>query len=243
MSLDRDFLADRVVVSNTEDVYTRLREMVLNGEIAPGAVLSQVKLARKLGVSTTPLREAMRMLQADGLLVTEHNRRSRVAHLDPKDMDAVYATRILAEALAIRLTVPTLTDADFVSLRVDLRTMQSAAEAQDLSAWEPVHRAFHRRLIGGSASALARIIEPVIDRSERYRRSALFGSSRRTWEIGNDEHEAIVGACEARDPELAPQLLARHLARSALTLMAKLAPENDPVAVRGALSLVQRPPG
>src|SRR3954467_14981008 len=88
---------------NTEDVYLRLRELLLNGEIPAGTVLSQVKLARELGVSTTPLREAMRLLQAEGLLIAGPNRGSRVAPMDPKDIDAVYASRILIEALAIRL--------------------------------------------------------------------------------------------------------------------------------------------
>lgn len=227
-------------VSNTEDVYTRLRDLLLNGEIPPGTVISQVKLARELGVSTTPLREAMRLLQAEGLLIAEHNRRSRVAPLDPSDIDAVYASRILFEALAIRLTVPGMVPADHEALRGDLQAMRAAADAQDLRAWEPVHRGFHRRLLSGS-DAIQGIIDPVLDRSERYRRSSLFGSPARTWEIGNDEHEAIVEACESRDVERASGLLARHLARSALTVLAKIAPEKDPVAVRAALALVQRP--
>jgi DNA-binding GntR family transcriptional regulator len=226
-------------VSNTEDVYTHLREALLNGEIAPGTVLSQVKLARELGVSTTPLREAMRLLQAEGLLIAEHNRRSRVAPLDPKDIDAVYASRILFEALAIRLTVPGMTTADHQALRAELEAMRQAGDAQDLRAWEPVHRDFHRRLLRGSTS-MERIIDPILDRSERYRRSSLFGSPARTWELGNDEHEAIVAACEARHPQDAAALLARHLARSALTVLAKIAPEEDPVAVRAALDLVRR---
>lgn len=84
------------VVSNTADVYTRLREMLLNGEIPAGAILSQVKLARQLGVSTTPLREAMRLLQAEGLLIAEHNRRSQVAPLDPGDIDPSTPTASLS---------------------------------------------------------------------------------------------------------------------------------------------------
>jgi DNA-binding GntR family transcriptional regulator len=226
-------------VSNTEDVYAHLREALLNGEIPPGTVISQVKLARELGVSTTPLREAMRLLQAEGLLTAEHNRRSRVAPLDPKDIDAVYASRILFEALAIRLTVPGMTKDDLQALRANLETMREAGDAQDLRTWEPVHRDFHRRLLRGS-EAMERIIDPLLDRSERYRRSSLFGSPARTWELGNDEHEAIVAACEARDPQEAAALLARHLARSALTVLAKIAPEEDPVTVRTALDIVRR---
>jgi DNA-binding GntR family transcriptional regulator len=80
----------------------------------------------------------------------------------------------------------------------------------------------------------------VVDRSERYRRSSLYRSPARTWEIGNDEHEAIVSAVEARDEAAAATLLARHLARSALTVLAKIAPDEDPVAIRAALGMVQR---
>jgi DNA-binding GntR family transcriptional regulator len=238
-----DGIDPKATGSSTEDVYTRLREMLLNGEVPPGTVLSQVQLARELGVSTTPLREAMRLLQAEGLLIAEHNRRSRVAPLDPEEIDAAYASRILIEALAIRLTVPTLSPADLDALRSDLRAMARAAAERDLSAWEPVHRVFHRRLVSGCDAALVRIIDPVVDRTERPRRLGLFGSTARTWEIGNSEHESIVAACEARHAGQASVLLARHLARSALTVIAKIAPEADPVTIRTALQVVTERPG
>ena len=231
---------DMATTSNTHDVYVRLREMLLNGEIAPGMTLSQVKLAQELGVSTTPLREAMRLLQAEGLLVAEHNRRSRVAPLDPADIDAVYGSRIVLEALAIRLTVPGMLEADLQALGDGLHAMAQAASRRDIREWEPAHRDFHRRLTGGADASLTRIIEPVVDRTERYRRSTLFGSPARAWEIGNDEHAAIVHACEAGDPGVAAARLARHLARSALTVLAKISPENEPVAIRAALHMVMQ---
>jgi DNA-binding GntR family transcriptional regulator len=145
----------------------------------------------------------------------------------------------MIEALAIRLTVPVLTADDLAQLRLDLVAMEEAARSQDIRAWEPIHRDFHRRLITGSDAELARVIEPVAERSERYRRTSMFGAPARTWEIGNDEHEAIVAACEARDAQRASVLLARHLARSALTVLAKVAPDEEPVAVRTSLQMVQ----
>src|SRR4051794_15493157 len=226
-------------VSNTEDVYVRVRELLLNGELVPGTPISQVKLSRELGVSATPLREAMRLLQAEGLLVAEHNRRARGAPMDPADIEAVYASRILIEALAIRLTVPKLRADDLAALHHELKAMAAAARTGDLKAWEPVHGRFHRRLVDGAGPALVRMIEPLLDRAERYRRVALAGSAPRMWEVGNDEHEAIVQACEHRDPNLASTLLARHLARSALTALAKVAPEQEPAAIRTALGMVQ----
>lgn len=229
--------------SNTEEVYARLHEMLLDGEIPPGTPISQVKLARQLGVSTTPLREAMRLLQADGLLVVEHNRRPRVAPLEPGDIDAVYASRVLIEALAIRLTVPKLGPEQLADLRRDLELMTEAGQERDIHTWEPLHRDFHQRLVMGADPILMRIIEPLINRSERYRRSSLFSSPARVWELGNDEHEAIVAACEAGDAGLASVLLARHFARSALTVLAKIDPGLEPVALRAALQMVSNGAG
>jgi DNA-binding GntR family transcriptional regulator len=222
-------------VSNTEDVYARLRDMLLNGEIPADTIISQVKLARELGVSTTPLREAMRLLQAEGLLIAEHNRRSRVAPLDPADIDAVYASRILLESLAIRINVPLMDRDTLAALRSGLEEMVRAAAADDQAAWEPAHREFHQRLIDGAGPSLLRIIEPLVDRSDRYRRSGMFGARTPLWDVGNDEHEAILQACEARDADGAGANLARHLARSALTVLARIAPEEDPVGIRTAL--------
>ena len=226
-------------VKNPTEVYARLRDMLMDGEIAPGSIISQVKLARQLGVSTTPLREAMRRLQTEGLLVAEHNQRARVAPMDPRQIETVYASRIMMEALAVRLTVPKVTTEDDAALHVDLLTMKEAADDADSRAWEPIHRAFHRRLISDCDPYLTRAIELLADHSERYRRFSMTGSPARAWAIGNEEHEAIVEARLARRPELASVLLARHYARSALTVLAKIAPDHDPSVIRMALQLVQ----
>ena len=82
----------------TAEVGNRLRTMILQGALEPGSVLSQVALARQLGVSTTPVREAIRLLEAEGLLITERNRRARVPPLEIEDLDAVYSSRVLLES-------------------------------------------------------------------------------------------------------------------------------------------------
>src|SRR3984885_6529486 len=72
---------------NTEDVYERVRNAILDGQLAPGAVMSQVALAQDLGISRTPLREALRMLQSEGLVEGEPNRRVRVAPMTASDLE------------------------------------------------------------------------------------------------------------------------------------------------------------
>ena len=131
-------LARDASVSNTEDVYMRLREMLLNGEIAPGTVLSQVRVARELGVSTTPLREAMRLLQAEGLLVAEHNRRARVASLEPEDIDAVSEIARLAKLGAVEYDQERLKAAKRLRMRASILD----EEVESIALANPKSRTF-----------------------------------------------------------------------------------------------------
>src|SRR5439155_19968284 len=98
---------------STEVVHDRLRESILKGGLDPRVPISQVQLAARLGASRTPLREALRMLQREGLIDSEPNRRVRVAELSVLDLEQLYAARIVIEALATRIAVPTLSEADF----------------------------------------------------------------------------------------------------------------------------------
>src|SRR5438477_323578 len=108
---------------STEVVHDRLRESILKGEFDPRVPISQVQLAARLGVSRTPLREALRMLQREGLIDSEPNRRVRVAELSLADLEQPYASRVLLEALAVRLTVPAYTEADLAELKGALAGM------------------------------------------------------------------------------------------------------------------------
>jgi DNA-binding GntR family transcriptional regulator len=92
----------------TWTVYSSLRESILNGALPPGESLSQVQLASQLGVSRGPLREAVRMLQREGLVEAEVNRRGRVSSFSIDDLEQLYAMRIVHESLAIRINVPAL---------------------------------------------------------------------------------------------------------------------------------------
>src|SRR5207244_5260841 len=97
---------------STEVVHARLRDGIVRGEFDPRVPISQVQLARRLGVSRTPLREALRMLQREGLIDSEPNRRVRVAPLSVSDLEQLYAARVVVEALALRLSAPHFTEVD-----------------------------------------------------------------------------------------------------------------------------------
>lgn len=216
----------------------RLRMKILSGELRPGTVVSQTRLARELGVSTTPLREIIRQLQAEGLLEIELNRRPRVAPLDFEDLNGVYAARILMESLAISLTVPLMTDDDLAALEGDLVEMRSLAAEGDLSRWAAVHNRFHRRLVVEVPNAMAATLASFIDRAERYRQPHAMDGQPRAWGEADREHQRIVEACVAGDARGAATELANHLARTALYLSAAFATDIDPRAVRLAVGMV-----
>lgn len=215
-------------------VHARLREAILSGELPPGTTLSQVRLAEKLGVSRTPLREALRLLEREGLVDSETNRRVRVAEFSVSDLEQLYAMRIQLEALAVRLSVPRMGDKELRDLSGHLERMREFAESEDYEGWEEPHRAFHDELVARSGGRLVGTIAQLSDHAERYRRAYMTGTPR-SWTTSMEEHRALLMACEAKDPALAAKRLARHYSVVVLGLIASLAPEHDPVAVRTSL--------
>jgi len=223
-------------------LYRGLRKMILNGVFPPGSTFSQVKLAESLGVSRIPLREALRMLQKEGLVEAEHNHRARVPAFEPATVDALYASRILLEALSIRLTVPALTPEDVHAIEYTLTALDQAAGHEDLDEWEEPHRRFHRLLVIHAGAAMRDGIAVYADQCEYYRRlyyRLMNGQApTRPAQVIAAEHLAIADECLQGHADRAAHLLARHYARTALTVLGEMTPEFDPVAVRMALQVV-----
>lgn len=223
-------------------LYTRLRIMILDGVFPPGSMLSQVKLAESLGVSRIPLREALRMLQQEGLIEAEHHQRARVPSFEPSIVDSLYASRILLEALGIRLTVPRLDQSDLQALKQTLAELDEVAAHIDLDAWEKPHRRFHSLLVSHAEDSMRQRMTSYADQCEYYRRLYYRLVSQqyptRSAEAIAAEHHAIASACMQGKADLAAYLLTRHYARTALTVLGQMAPEFDPIAVRMALQMI-----
>src|SRR5438067_8668016 len=113
-------------------VHDLLRDRILGGELAPGSVVSQAHLARDLGVSRSPIREACRMLEREGLVVSRHNHRIQVADFSIGDLEQLYAARLVLEPLALTVRVPRLPVADVVSVVGGLPDAGDAADAPGL---------------------------------------------------------------------------------------------------------------
>jgi len=227
--------ASRKLRDMTWTVYSSLRDSILNGGLPPGQVLSQVQLASEYGVSRGPLREAVRMLQREGLVEAELNHRGRVSSFSIDDLEQLYAMRIVHESLALRINVPRYTRRDIENMRACLRRMD-AASRQDLRQWRALDREFHFALVAHSGDRLIRTIRELYDHADRYRWLYITGVPR-ALHIAAEEHRHILEACVSGDSSLASGQLARHLARTALACVTHHAPEHDPTTVRAALRL------
>jgi DNA-binding GntR family transcriptional regulator len=217
---------------NTDDVYERVRGAILDGELAAGTVMSQVALAEELGISRTPLREALRLLQGEGLIEAEPNRRVRVAPMTASDMEQLCVMRVTLEAEALRLSVPLLTPEDLARLEGVMAEMAHFAQVKDYRRWVVPHRDFHRGLTGPAGPRTNVLLGQLFDHSERYRRLHIgYGPS--AWATAG--HREILDACKAGDRARSAALLAGHLARTGLEVIELLEPAYDPAQLRTAV--------
>jgi GntR family transcriptional regulator, rspAB operon transcriptional repressor len=225
---------------SVDAVHDALRAAILRGELEPGQELSQVQLATRLGVSRTPLREALRLLQREGLVDSRANRRVRVAALSAEDLDDLYALRLVAECSALRISAPRLTPEEIADLEGQMAQMAHYAAAADYERWEIPHRAFHRGLARHNGPRILRELAELSDHASRYRRFHLSTADAR--ERAEREHRAILDAVQAEDVDAAAARLAEHLAHTPLAVIPQIEPGYEPRAIRAVLAtLTGRP--
>lgn len=218
------------------DVHAAVRAMILSGELAPGTPLLQAALARSLKVSRTPMREAFRLLQEEGLIENKPDQRAVVRAIDPGEVDAVYTSRVMLESVAVSISVRAATPELVERLAKSLAQMRQYATEEDIDRWQQAHREFHQLTTEG-APMLLETLAGLSDRAERFLRLAKLGHPQATGRWDTD-HEVLVEAFRTRDHDLAVTTIAQHLARTAFTAMADIAPRLDAVATRAALNLV-----
>lgn len=220
------------------DIKATLRDLIMKAELKPGTVLSQVDVARRLGVSRTPVREALRMLGQEGLVTGEANMRCKVVGFDAAEIDTVYARRILIEPLAAAITVRTAGDADVTALEEALAgTMTDEAHA-DFDLWQKSHHLFHARLIASAPAPLQASVNEKNAQTQRYRALLRSRYPAGWWRRGEVEHGEIAAAFRDRKVNGVIQALGRHIARSGLEVLADVAPQHEPVAIRMAVMML-----
>jgi DNA-binding GntR family transcriptional regulator len=223
-------------------VHAYLRECILDGTLTPGTKLSQVSLAKQLGISRTPLREVLRMLQEEGLVEIEPNQRTRVAGLDPQELDDIYASRILLETLALSMTIGHFDATARKEARQLLTSMRRAAKTGDFHAWFGAHTDYHRICTAAAGDSMQRQLRAYADRTTRYIRIYQLSEPNGWQAAGDVEHAEILESLIAGDERGALTGMAHHLARTALRVLTDCAPDYVPLAVPHAVALIDHHP-
>jgi DNA-binding GntR family transcriptional regulator len=189
-----------------------LREAILSGEIAPGQWIRQEDVAARLGASRLPVREALRMLEAEGLTEHEANKGSRVPLLDMHEVDVVYRMRERLEPLALTESIPHL-DGDRIA---HLEDVQSRIEADvRLTEFLVLDREFHLASYTGCPSdRLVSTVSRLWNATQHYRRAfMLLSGADRRWVV-NSEHRLLLDAIRRRDAVDGERYLSGHIRRT-----------------------------
>lgn len=202
-------------------VAAELHQLILSGEVPPGAPLRIVDLAERLDVSPMPVREALRRLEAIGLVEIIAHKGARVRELSEEDLRDTQETRIALESLAVGRAARVFTEADATAAAEALAEHTRLSRLGDQIAARQAHRNFHFILYRASGSRwLPRAIEPVWRNSERYRFAR--PPDEGAIETTRREHQAILDACVAHDPDAAADALRAHLENAATRILAAM---------------------
>jgi DNA-binding GntR family transcriptional regulator len=204
--MSREASVSRLVLS--EQVKDHLLQAILDGRYPPGARIVETRVARELGTSQAPVREALRDLEALGLVETSAFRGARVRRPGAEELLEAYVVRSQLESLAARLAVKTITDRDVDQMAGYLGEMRRAARADDARAEAMADAMFHGRLIELSGNATLhrvwRHLEPV---SRTYITLVVPGADRHRIA---DLHQPVLDALRHRDAASATDSLDRH---------------------------------
>lgn len=188
----------------------RLRSLIIEGQLAPGVRLNERELSEQLGVSRTPLREAFRMLAADGLLIQLPNRGAQVVCLSRDDIQHAFEVMAALEGLSGELAAARVTEPDLEALRGFQSEMELAHARRDLPTYYRVNRAIHDRINAVAGN-------PILTHSFRTLNARLHALRFRSnlvqakWDHAVEEHREMIEALAARNGERLRDLLVRHV--------------------------------
>ena len=207
-----EYLPLRDVVFNT------LREAILRGDLEPGERLMEIALANRLGVSRTPIREAIRKLELEGLVVMIPRKGAHVASITKKDLQDVLEVRTSLEILAAKLACERMDDQQRENLYQALEHFKDVLKTKDVTAIAGADVDFHDVIFASTQNArLVQILNNLREQMYRYRLEYLKGFS--SHERLLQEHRALAAAIEAKDQELAAAIVRAHIENQEISVI------------------------
>lgn len=192
--------------------YENIKRRIINVELPPGLPINEEELAQQLQISKTPVREALRQLERDGLVENVPSRGSTISHITSQEINDVFQIREIIESGAAKRSASFKGNIELArqrdSYKTLLETQPSDAEYSDWGSWEDLHLMIVKSL---GNEALVRVYLGLIDRIRRIRNHYGRGATRRRSRDIVSEHVAVLDAILAGDPEGAERAMVRHL--------------------------------
>lgn len=193
-----------------EELTGAIRELIVNGELAPGTKIPEKELCTLFDVSRTPLREALKVLATDGLLTLEPNRGARVTLVTAEDLDEVFPVMGALEALAGEMACRNITDSEIAEIRVLHDQMVTRYHDRDLANYFILNEKIHEAILAAARNeTLSLQYKSLAARVRRARYIAKMTPDR--WMQATDEHEIIMNCLEKRDGQGLSAILKAHL--------------------------------
>jgi len=214
----------------SEAAYEILLEKIISKELAPGQRLDLDAIEKQLGISRTPLKEALARLEMEGLIAIVPRSGTYVTDPDPEDITESFEVRRVLEVFAVELAVPQIGDEDLENLRAIVQELGDLTVAEDRNAIYPrylnLDNIFHQELValaGNQRLCQAHDRENLHAQMARIR----YRRSERELDVAQEEHERIVAALEARDVQTAKAEMDTHLRRAKRSLLADMGVSID----------------
>lgn len=205
-------LTDVVTLPNR--VYTILEEAILQGKIKAGERLIEEDLANALGVSRAPIREALRMMQKEGLIVISPRKGAVVNSISREDIAEIYEVSSTLEGLAVKIFCNRCTDEELAFLQQLYAGMEEQVRKKNIVQYRKLNRQFHGALISGSKNKKIKELCGTLQKQISWFQNMNLSMQGRM-EISLQEHKHIIDAFLAKDPEAASNAASEHVARAA----------------------------
>jgi DNA-binding GntR family transcriptional regulator len=198
-----------------EQVANVLREAIASGTLKAGTALRQDELAEQFGFSRMPIRDALRQLEAEGIVSIHPTKGAHVARMDGAEISEIYAVRELLECEALRLSIPALLDGNLDEAE---QVLDQIDAERNVGRWGALNLTFHRLLYAACGNQrLLGLIEAHHNAADRYVRILLSNLDHRT--RSQAEHRDLLAACRQHDGKKAVSVLRRHLREGSDTLV------------------------
>ena len=190
-----------------------IRERILSGEIGEGETIRQEALAEEYDVSRMPIREALKRLDAEGLVQLTNNRGASVTKHSLQEIGEIFDVRVLIEVDLFRRAIPEMTSSDFTRCSKILSEMEVSYDADDVARWGELNFQYHSALYAAAKRTLTHeLLKRVSLQSDRYVRMHLSVMKQR--EPAKEEHRLLLSHAQKREIEAGCQLLTNHVMRT-----------------------------